>query len=201
MPIGSATTIVPGDFNNDGRVDLALPYRDGGQSLICWNDSKHTFTTTTPFGSPTAISRTGSAADLNDDGWLDLVTGDQTEGIVVFLNQGGRLEPISTLKRPNLLPYSVAIADMNQDQILDIVVGYATRSSEPNQAFGAVYFSPSKTITPESVFERATFANSPGAIYGLAVGDVDADGFADIAAARSGGLNAIYFNEAGSPRP
>ena len=29
----SATTIIPADFNNDGFIDLAIPHRDGGQSL------------------------------------------------------------------------------------------------------------------------------------------------------------------------
>jgi hypothetical protein len=39
MP-GSATTIKSADFNRDGRPDLAVPHRDGGQSLIYLNDGK-----------------------------------------------------------------------------------------------------------------------------------------------------------------
>ncbi len=40
IPFESATTIVPADFNGDGFVDLAIPHRDGGQSVLFFNDGK-----------------------------------------------------------------------------------------------------------------------------------------------------------------
>src|SRR5687767_15450172 len=35
----SATTITPANFNGDGRIDLAVPHRDGGQSYVYVQDT------------------------------------------------------------------------------------------------------------------------------------------------------------------
>ena len=43
LPSESATSIVPGDFDGDGAVDLAVPHRDGGQSQVYFNDGKARF--------------------------------------------------------------------------------------------------------------------------------------------------------------
>ncbi|MGH7562045.1 MAG: FG-GAP repeat domain-containing protein [Gemmatimonadales bacterium] len=47
---------------------------------------------------------------------------------------------------------------------------------------------------------RVTFGESRGAVYGFAVGDLDGDGYLDIAAARSEAPNMVYFGDAGNPR-
>lgn len=194
LPIQSATTIIPGDFNNDGFVDLILPHRDGGQSVICWNDSEHSFTQTTAFGPATANCRTGNIGDLNQDGWLDFVAGDQNKGVVIYLNENGTLNKARQFKYQGKRPYSIALADMNQDGNLDIVVGYA--SSEPNDstAMGRVLLLPDNIEDEQENVVTVPFAITAGAIYGLALGDVNADGFIDIVAARSGGNNALFLN-------
>jgi len=194
LPIDSATTIVPGDFDNDGLIDLILPNRDGGQSVICWNDSSHSFRRKTSIGPATANYRTGCAGDLNGDGWLDFVAGDQQNGVVIFLNEKGTLRELRQIRRKNLRPYSVAVADMNLDDTMDLVVGYASSTAEKSLAMGRVFlFSDAVSNLRADVIE-IPFAKSKGAIYGIAVGDVDSDGFPDIAAARSGGKNTIFMN-------
>ena len=77
IPAESATSIVPGDFDQDGFVDLAVPSRDGGQSHIYFNDGKAGFARTHPFGPPDAAARAAAAADFNGDGSLDLAVGDE----------------------------------------------------------------------------------------------------------------------------
>lgn len=194
LPIDSATTIVPGDFDNDGLVDLILPNRDGGQSVICWNDSSHSFQRTTAIGPPTANYRTGCVGDLNGDGWIDFVAGDQQNGVVIFLNEKGKLKELRQIRRQNLRPYSIALADMNLDDTLDLVVGYASSSADESIAMGRVFlFSDSVSNSLTEVIE-IPFAKSKGAIYGIAVGDVDGDGFPEITAARSGGKNTVFMN-------
>ena len=68
IPIGSATSIVPADFNNDGsdRSRCAIPRQ--GQSLIFINDGLANFAKTIPFGPPSAAARVAAAADFNGDG-------------------------------------------------------------------------------------------------------------------------------------
>ena len=83
----SATTVIPADFNKDGYIDLAIPHRDGGQSLIFYNDGKANFTETKPFGPAINNARTGAAADLNNDGFIDLVVGDQQSGTFIYIRR------------------------------------------------------------------------------------------------------------------
>jgi hypothetical protein len=77
---GSATTITPADFNNDGTLDLAVPHRDGGQSVMYLNDGKGDFEQKRPFGPPDAAIRSAEAADLDADGILDLIVIDERFG-------------------------------------------------------------------------------------------------------------------------
>jgi len=44
------------------------------------------------------------------------------------------------------------------------------------------------------------FGDDAGVAYGFAVGDLDEDGFLDIAMARSGAPNMLYFGSAGVTR-
>jgi hypothetical protein len=48
-------------------------------------------------------------------------------------------------------------------------------------------------------FAPVPFGDGQGAAYGIAIGDIDKDGWPDIAVARSGAPNVVYFNSA--PRP
>ncbi len=43
LPTESVTSIVAADFDGDGALDLFVPHRDGGQSIVLWNDGKGTF--------------------------------------------------------------------------------------------------------------------------------------------------------------
>jgi len=57
------------------------------------------------------------------------------------------------------------------------------------EAPGAVYFNAGK----DKPFVLSEFGDSDGAIYGLAVADLNRDGRLDIVAARSNALSGIFF--------
>lgn len=60
----SATIIVASDLDGDGHVDLFVPHRDGGQSLIFWNDGSGTFTAAgVPIGASHVSVRAAAAAE------------------------------------------------------------------------------------------------------------------------------------------
>ena len=184
IPSESATTIIAADFNSDGRVDLAVPHRDGGASRVLFNDATMSFTNTTTFGPSVSSTRACAAGDLNGDGAMDLVLGDDQLGTMVCLSDAmGNFPTTMKVGDPKLVAYAIACGDMNQDQRLDLIVGYANGGSRVflNDGTG-------------SEFEELPFGDGKGAVYGISIGDVNADGKLDVVQARSEAPNAIFFS-------
>lgn len=184
----SATTITAADVTGDGRVDLIVPHRDGGQSHVYVNGGTGTFVGATrlPFGPATANIRMSAAADLNGDGRQDLVTIDEKTGVAVYFGEAGnRLSAAVPIGLGDKAPYALALADLDRDGTTDIVVGYI-------EARPAVFFNDGsgRQFTP------VLFGDDKGTAYGLAIGDVDKDGRLDIAVARSEAPNVLYFGGA-----
>jgi hypothetical protein len=186
IPIGSATSVVPADFDNDGKVDLAVPHRDGGQSLLFINDGRAHFATSIPFGPPKAAARVAAAADFNGDGSQDLVVGDEVaRSMVLYLNDGkGKLSADFQITDRTRVPYAITVGDLNRDSRPDIVMGYIGAPS-------AVFFNEGDGRR----FTEVRFGDGKGDAYGFALGDLNGDGYPDIALARTGATNVMYVNE------
>src|SRR6185369_17160279 len=122
LPTESATSIVAADFDGDGALDLFVPHRDGGQSILLWNDGKGRFPTSTKVGPAKAWIRIGAAGDFDGDGRPDLaIIEEQKKASFVISNRGGRQfgEPVQ-LPGPPRTPYALAVADLNRDGHPDI---------------------------------------------------------------------------------
>ena len=166
----SATTITLADFNGDGWTDLAVPHREGGQSHIYLNDGSGGFEQRTPFGPPDAAIRTAEAADLDADGVLDFVVIDQRRGPAIYVGRpDGSYSAAVPLGNTERTPYAIKVADLNRDGRPDVIVGYVE-------------------ARPVAFFNHGGFD-----FVGVPFGDVDEDGFLDIAMARSDAPNVLYF--------
>ena len=64
LPTQSATIVVAADLDGDDFLDLLIPHRDGGQSLVFWNDGKANFSAPMAFGPAHSSIRAAEAADL-----------------------------------------------------------------------------------------------------------------------------------------
>ena len=71
---------------------------------------------------------------------------------------------------------------------MDVVVGYVNAPS-------VAYFNDGSGRH----FSPVSFGDDRGAAYGIAIGDLDKDGWPDIAVARSGAPNVVYFSSGVSP--
>jgi len=188
----SATTISLADFNGDGWIDLAVPYRDGGQGYVYFNEPNADFTRLqrVPFGPSDATMRVARAADFDGDGLVDLVTIDQNHGVYLhFAQKPPSFATALSVSDRSTVPYALAVGDLNLDGAPDILVGNV-------EAASVAYFNDGTG----SDFHPVSFGDDQGTIYGFAVGDVDEDGRPDIAAARSDAPNVLYFG-GGSSSP
>jgi hypothetical protein len=180
-----ATTITAADFNGDGLIDLAVPYRDRGQSRVYVAGPNGTFdpSRTISFGPPNATIRMTEAADLDGDGLLDLVAIDENVGTAIYFGRrGGGFSEAVRVADAKPAPYALLVGDLNGDRKPDIVVGNI-------EAPSAVYFNDGSGRR----FRTVRFGVTMGTVYGFAVADLDRDGVVDIAAARSDAPNVIYF--------
>jgi hypothetical protein len=185
LPPGSATSIIPADLDGDGAVDLFIPHRDGGQSVVLWNDGKGGFSVSTKIGPEKAAYRIGAAADLDGDGRLDLAVIDEAKkAAYTIANRGGRQfgDPVQ-LPGTARTPYALAIGDLNRDKRPDIVVGWV-------ELPGSVYFNDGKG------YREVRWNDGKGVVYGMEFADLDKDGWPDIVAARSDAPNGIWYSSA-----
>jgi hypothetical protein len=140
-----ARAVTVGDFNKDGKLDLAVAEGEGYNNvlsldaagvIILQGNGDGTFTTggmfnavTTPDagsdgngGGDTVNPEEVTCADLNGDGKLDLVESLYDHNVAVFIGNGdGTFQP-SVGYATGEYPRPVAIADMNGDGKLDLVV-------------------------------------------------------------------------------
>jgi hypothetical protein len=126
-PAGASNpyTIVTGDFNKDGKLDIAAPNIGSGNATVWLNNGNGAFVPTNyaVTGSPTSMA----VGDFNNDGWPDLVTtnygGSYGTTVSVLLNKGDGTGTFNSAINSTTIsgPISVATGDFNGDGNLDLV--------------------------------------------------------------------------------
>jgi len=172
--------IVTGDFNGDGKLDLAVVGTTSVSILLGNGDG--TFQTDVQYSvgsGPVAIA----TGDFNGDGNLDLVVVDSGDATVSILlgNGDGTFQQSFELPGFGANPASVAVADFNGDGKLDLAV--SNESSGANLGNGTVSIllgNGDGTFQPALDFAAGS---NPGPIV---VGDFNGDGKLDLVVADDG---------------
>jgi len=161
--------MVPGDFNNDGKQDVALVFPNSsgpGMVGVFLGNGDGTFQQ--PIASTVGLKPEYlTAADFNHDGNLDLaVTNYDANTVSILLGNGdGTFQTHHDYPTPQM-PYVVMAADLNLDGIPDLVV---TSSAGTSIFLG----------NGDGTF-RARVDYPFGVADSVAIGDVNNDGFPDL---------------------
>lgn len=210
------TGLTVGDFDQDGLLDLAVTTPDtrvgsmitsavtilkgvgGGEFFI---ETKIVVS-----GYPAAILR----APLDADAIPDLIVADGNGGSIAFmkgLGNGDFFAPPGSPTVVGSLPEDIAAANLNDDGILDLVV--ANRESSSGNLPGSVSILQGQgdgtfvTVlqhdpTPEEPNRLVSALSTDVDTTAVALGDLNDDGFVDIAALNSGistGTITIFFGD------
>ncbi|NJN16423.1 MAG: VCBS repeat-containing protein [Oscillochloris sp.] len=180
-----ATDIQFGDFDSDGDMDAVV--------AACSNSAVYMNDGSGSFSAPGSRRSLGSAChqhlaigDVDRDGDLDLVTANQTAGQVqIHGNNGNGQFTIRNAAASGTIPIGiVALADLNGDARLDLVVATASATnSYLAQASGT--FTATSSVSP--ALSGAT---------AIALGDMDSDGDVDLVTV-SGTTGRVYENNGG----
>ena len=180
-----------GDFDNDGDIDVAIGCHGSDQVNVLRGDGSGGFPIKTAYTADQQVRAVG-VLDANGDGWDDIVAtgrlGSSSGGnLSLLLNNGdGTFAPRISMEAGVNQETSLAVADGNNDGIMDLFVGSYTVP---------------RTITVMLGDGTGGFAPQPhvatlGLPWMLAVGDLNGDQNVDVVSAgASGGNLAIHFGD------
>jgi hypothetical protein len=179
---GGDGDVALGDFNNDGRLDVAV----GGQAALpdglTVNLGNGDGTFGTPFQSPLKFSTGGenpfgvAAADLDGDGRIDLVAANAGSGSVgVLINTAA---PVIDAPTTTTLSTSTANAVVGQIETLT-----ATVTTPINTPIGTVFFRDGNTLLGSAPLDASGRASIPASLgigtHALTATFFGVTGFAD----------------------
>ena len=194
IDLGSSTSVrglTAGDFNADGKVDLAFV---GNQVQIYQGAGNGTFTLAKSITVSSATPLELLVGDFNGDGKPDLEVSDY-QNLYVLWNTGS-FNFTTTKIASNTYGITAIPADVNQDGYTDLLATYSTCSAQSScSSFEVFYGSSAKTFKKSaSMAVGSGFANAVAA----AAADINGDGINDIAVTTQSGLLIFLGNPDGS---
>jgi len=185
------TALTVGDFNNDGKLDIATGSDYPYQEIYVWlGNGNGTFRNLIATSSPFYHQNAMLAADFNGDGRLDLAVSDVEGNTGIFLGKGdGTFTEVSALVSPFSVPAFMAAADFNGDGKLDLYV-----ASEYNPTQFLIYQG-----NGDGTFQATQAVSIPGNNIGApGVGDFNGDGLLDLALGNGAGSINIFLGNGDS---
>ena len=209
VDLGRRSTPTLGDLDGDGDLDLISGERDGaffyfeneGTALVP-SFTARTGTDNPLDGEDVGILSTPTLVDLDGDGDLDLISGENSGTFFYFENVGTALVPSFTERTTGGNPLrdeevgsnsAPTLVDLDGDGDLDLISG---------AFYGTFFYFENVGIAVFPVFTERTGADNPlngadvGAFSTPTLGDLDGDGDRDLISGEFGGTFKYFENTA-----
>jgi FG-GAP-like repeat len=182
--IGPGGAVAAGDFNGDGRLDLAVPNVNANTVAVLLGNGDGTFRSFVEY--PTSVGPSSVACgDFNGDGRLDLAVtnagpseGTFANSVSILLGNGDGTFRAHVDRPVGPDPSAIIAADVDRDGRLDLITANANCEPSPCN-FGSI----SVLLGNGDGTFRAHSDFSTGIVPYIAVTEVNGDGAADIAIA------------------
>jgi hypothetical protein len=178
--LAEPTSVVVGDFNKDGRLDLAVALSGTNNIGVLFGNGNGTFSSPTLYstgnGSEPLRLATG---DFNNDNQLDIAianTGSNSFSVLLGFVNGTFFSPLNYFIADGSQPNSIVVGDFNNDSRLDIIV---TNSGIDNVGVFLGY-------VRESFLSVPAYSTGPSSRpVSIAIGDFDNDTRLDVVVANN----------------
>jgi len=170
------------DFNGDNKTDFVVGtdkgtimlYRNNGVFYTNNNKTKNVNFTQVLIDNIGEGAEGMTSADLDGDGYPDLIVGTESGRIIFYNNSNGVFTDNNTLLNAGEWAYGLAASDINNDNKFDLVIG--NKKGQVNLYLNNM--TDNKITNQSFVFNRTlTTRDLP---FGLTTGDFDLDGHIDV---------------------
>lgn len=178
----SPTGLAAGDMDEDGAVDLvACCSATTGTVQVLHNNGTGAFAPSVVYtiaNLPTCVA----LSDLNNDGFLDVATSNQSSSISVLLNKHDGTLGTAAKISVGMVQYWIVASDVNDDGKIDLLTadnrknGVQVLLGNGNGTFGS-----------PTLYSAGTYACA------IAVGDMNTDGIKDVVMINQASANIITF--------